>query len=168
MVRFKFIFFLVLFLFAPATLWAQGQSPQEKESVRAIVKDVKGEKLEGYLRSYPNEVVVSTKDGKEKSIPVQIIESIKVEKIQGGIPGADQPGAESYYSVRIQNSQEIFTLKKKFTFSLNTSAGVITKTLDPGVGQGSVQKDSASPPRASSEQSLIRGEGVALSLEIKF
>jgi len=124
--------------------------------------------LEGYLRSYPNEVVVSTKDGKEKSIPVQIIESIKVEKIQGGIPGADQPGAESYYSVRIQNSQEIFTLKKKFTFSLNTSAGVITKTLDPEGGQGSFRKDSPSTSRSVGEQPLIRGEGAALSLEIKF
>ncbi len=168
MARFKFIFFFVLILLAPATVLAQSRPPQEKESPPAIVKDAKGEQLEGYLRSYPKEVIVSTKDGQEKSIPVQIIESIKVEKIQGGIPGADQPGVESYYSVRIKNSQEIFTLKKKFTFSLNTSAGVITKTLDPDVGQGSLRKDSLSTPRPSGEQSLIRGEGVALSLEIKF
>ncbi len=167
MIRLKLIFFFLLFLFAPAILLAQTQPPQENESLPAIVQDAKGEKLEGYLRFYPNEIIVSTKDGQEKSIPLKIIESIKVEKIQAGIPGADQLGAESYYSVRIQNSQEIFTLKKKFTFSLNTSAGVVTKTLGPDVGQGSYRKDSP-PPRSQGEQSLIRGEGVALSLEIKF
>jgi hypothetical protein len=168
MTRFEFIFLLVLFLLAPTSVLAQSQPLQEKESLRAIVQDTKAEKLEGYLQSYPKEIIVSTKDGQEKSIPMKIIESIKVEKIQGGIPGADQLGGESYYSVRIQNSQEIYTLKKKVTFSLNTSAGVVTKTLDPEVGQGSYRKDSPSTPRSPGEQGLIRGEGVALGLEIKF
>jgi len=123
MIRFKFIFLSLLFLLTPTILLAQAQSLQKQESIYAIVKDMKGESLEGYLRLYPNEITVSTKDDQEKSIPLKIIESIKVEKIQGGIPGADQLGGESYYSVRVQNSQEIFTLKKKVTFSLNTSAG---------------------------------------------
>ena len=166
--RFKFIFLTVLFLLAPAILLAQSQPSQEKESFHAIVQDMKGERLEGELRFYPNEIIVSTKDGQEKSIPLKIIESIKVEKVQGGIPGADQLGEESYYFVRLQNSQEIFTLKKKVTFSLNTSLGVVTRTLDPETGQGSPRKDSSSISKSQSEQSLIRGEGVALSLEIKF
>ena len=166
MIRFKFTLLSLVFLFAPTILLAQSQPL--KESLHAIVMDMKGERLEGYLRFYPNEIIVSTKDGQEKSIPLKIIESIKVEKIQGGIPGSDQLGAESYYFVRIQNSQEIFTLKKKVTFSLNTSAGVVTKTLDPEMGQGSLRKDSSSISKAQSEQSFIRGEGVALSLEIKF
>lgn len=168
MIRFKFIFLLLLFLLTPTILLAQAQLLQEKENIYAIVMDIKGESLEGYLRLYPNEITVSTKDDREKSIPLKIIESIKVEKIQAGIPGADQLGGESYYSVRVQNSQEIFTLKKKVTFSLNTSAGVVTKTLDPEMGQGSLRKDSSSIPKSPCEQSLIRGEGVALSLEIKF
>ena len=168
MIRFKFVFLSLLFLLTPTILLAQAQFLQEKESIYAIVKDIKGESLEGYLRIYPNEIIVSTKDDQEKSIPLKIIESIKVEKIQGGIPGADQLGGESYYSVRVQNSQEIFTLKKKVTFSLNTSAGVVTKILDPQMGQGFSRKDSSSLLRSQSEQSLIRGEGVALSLEIKF
>jgi len=168
MIRFKFIFLSFLFLLTPTILLAQAQSLQKQESIYAIVKDMKGESLEGYLRLYPNEITVSTKDDQEKSIPLKIIESIKVEKIQGGIPGADQLGGESYYSVRVQNSQEIFTLKKKVTFSLNTSAGVVTKTLDPEMGQGSSRKDSSSKLRSQSEQPLIRGEGVAFSLEIKF
>jgi hypothetical protein len=153
-------------LLAPTILLAQTQFLQEKESIHAIVKDTKGE-TEGYLRFYPNEITVSTKDNQEKTIPLKLIESIKVEKIRGGIPGADQPGVESYYSVRVHNSQEIFTLKKKVTFSLNTSAGVVTRTLDPELGQG-FRKESSSLSTSQSEQSLIRGEGFALSLEIKF
>jgi len=168
MVRFKFTFLVLLLLLTPTILFAQTQFFQEKESIYVIVRDMKGERLEGYLRLYPNEITVSTKEDQEKSIPLKIIESIKVEKIQGGIPGADQLGAESYYSVRVQNSQEIFTLKKKVTFTLNTSAGVVTKTLDPEVSQGFIRKDSSSIAKSLGEQSLIRGEGVALSLEIKF
>jgi len=168
MIRIKFSFLVFLFLLTPTLLSAQAQFLQEKESIYAIVRDMKGERLEGYLRLYPNEITVSTKDDQEKSIPLKIIESIKVEKIQGGIPRADHPGEESYYSVRVQNSQEIFTLKKKVTFSLNTSAGVVTKTLDPEMGQGFFRKDSSSIPKSQTEQPLIRGESVALSLEIKF
>ncbi len=168
MIRSKVIVLILLFLFSPAVLLAQAQLLQEKKGIYAIVKDMNGERLEGYLRLYPSEITVSTKDDQEKWIPLKIIESIKVEKIQGGIPGANQPGAESYYSVRVQNNQEIFTLRKKVTFSLNTSAGVITKTLDPEMGQGSFRKDSSSLLKSQSEQPLIRGEGVALSLEIKF
>jgi hypothetical protein len=168
MIRLKFVFFPLLFLLTPPILLAQAPSLQEKKSIYAVIKGVNGESLEGYLRVYPKEITVSTKDDQEKSIPLKIIESIKVEKMQGGIPGVDQLGGESYYSVRVQNSQEIFTLKKKVTFSLNTSAGVLTRTLDPGMGQGLSGKDLSSILKSQSEQPLIRGEGVALSLEIKF
>jgi len=168
MTRFKFTFLSLLFILTPTLLLAQAQSLQKQETIYAIVKDTKGENLEGYLRLYPDEITVSTKDDQEKSIPLKIIESIKVEKVQGGIPGAGQAGGESFYSVRLQNSQEIFTLKKKVTFSLNTSAGVVTRTLDPETGQGFSRKDSSYLLKSQSEQSLIRGEGVALSLEIKF
>jgi len=44
----------------------------------------------------------------------------------------------------------------------------VTKTLDPEVGQSSLRKDASSALRSQGEQSFIRGEGVALSLEIKF
>lgn len=168
MTRLKLIFLVLSLLLNPTFLLAQTQFLQEKESIHAILKDMNGERLEGYLRLYPSDIIVSTKDDQEKTIPLKIIESIKVEKIRGGIPGADHPGAESYYSVRVQNSHEIFTLKKKVTFSLNTSAGVVTRTLDPESGQGSLRKDSSSLFTSQNEQHLIRGEGLALSLEIKF
>ncbi len=168
MIRFKFIFLTLVFLLTPTIFLAQVQLLHKKESIHAIVEDMKGDRVEGVLRLYPNEIVVSTKDGQEKSLPLKIIESIKAQKIQGGIPGADQLGGESYYFVRVQSSQEIFTLKKKYTFSLNTSAGVVTKTIDPETAHEFSRKDSSSVPKSQSEQSLIRGEGIVLSLEIKF
>ena len=73
---------------------------------------------------------------------MSIIESIKVEKIQAGLPEVEKLGRESYYSVRLQNSQEILTLEEKYTISLNTSVGVVTKNLDPEAVKRSSQKDS--------------------------
>ena len=166
--RFKYLFSVLVFFLTPALVLAEAPLPQEKENIRAIVKDAKGETLEGNLRLYPNEIIVSTTDDREKFIPLKMIESIKIEKIQGGIPGADPLGGESYYFVRMQNSQEIFTLKKKYTFSLNTIAGVVTKPIDPDMVRNSTRKESSSTAKTQSEQSLIRGEGVVLSLEIKF
>jgi hypothetical protein len=113
---------------SPATVSAQADLFQETKGIDVVLKDIQGARLEGYLRSYPNEITVSTKDNQEKSIPVKMIESIKVEKMTGRIPGADQTGEEAYYSVKLQNSQEILKLDQKYSFSLNTSVGVITQT----------------------------------------
>lgn len=157
----KFFFLTLLFLLAPAITLAQTQIPQEKESIYAVLKDMQGERIEGYLRFYPEEITVSTKDNQEKSIPLKIIQSIKLEKVHGGIPGADQPGGEVYYSVRLQNSQELFTLNKKYTFSLSTSIGLVTKTIDPEMAKGVSS-------RSQSEQPFVRDKGVVFSLEFKF
>ena len=132
------------------------------------LRTYKGNRLEGYLQLYPNEVTVSTEDNKEKSIPLKMIESIKVEKVQGSIPGADQLERESHYSVRLQNSQEIFRLQKKYIFSLNTSVGVVTKTIDPGAVKDSFQKESSPVSKPESNQPFIRDKSVIFSLEIKF
>jgi hypothetical protein len=156
------------FLFIPATLLALPPLLQEEENIYVTVKDIEGNRLEGYLQQYPWDVTVSTEDNKEKSIPLSMIESIKVEKIQEGLPGADQLGGESYYSVRLQNSQEIFSLQKKFTFSLNTSVGVVTKSIDPEAIKYSFQGDSALSRKPESNQPFIRDQSVILSLEIKF
>jgi hypothetical protein len=173
MIRFKFIFLVLVFLLTPAIILAKSPLLREKENIYVIVKDIQGNRLEGYLQLYPQEVTVSTKDNKEKSIPLTMIESIKVEKIQDGLLGADELAGESHYSVRLQSSQEIFTLQKKYTFSLNTSAGVVTKNIDPEAVKHSLQKDStledstlASKPE--SNQPFIRDRSVIFSLEIKF
>ena len=168
MIRFKLFFLVLVFLLSPAMIMAQSPLLQKKEDIYVIVKDMQGNRWEGYLQLYPNEITVSMKDNKEKSIPLEMIESIKVEKIQGPIPAIDKLGGESYYSVRLQNSQEIFTLQKKYTFSLNTSIGVVVKTIDPEAVRDSSRKDSSLASKPESTQPSIQDKNVVLSLEIKF
>jgi hypothetical protein len=96
-VKFKFLFLILTLIFAPAFTCAQTQDYQEKEGIFVVVKDIQGEKLEGYLRFSPEELLVSTKDNQEKSVPLKNIEFIKLEKITGGVPGGGQAGSEGYY-----------------------------------------------------------------------
>ncbi len=166
MLRFKLLF-VFIFVLAPVITPAQAQPLLEDESLYAIVKDIQGNRFEGYLL-YPDIITVSTKDNQEKSIPLTIVESIKVEKIQEGIPGADKLAGESYYSVRLKNSQEIFTLQKRYSFSLNTSVGMVTKTIDPETVKNVLGKDSSLAAKPESNQPFIRDKSVILSLEIKF
>ena len=168
MKRFKFIILFLVLLLTPAITLAQSPLLQEKEDIYVTVKDLEGNKLEGYLQLYPQEVTVSAKDNKEKSIPLSMIESIKVEKVQGGPPGADELDGESYYSVRLQNSQEIFTLQKKYSITLKTDVGVVTKNLDPEAVKNPSQKDTTLANKPESNEPLIRDESVILNLEIKF
>jgi hypothetical protein len=161
-------FFALAFLFTSTNAAAQTQATQEKETIFIEIKDYQGQKFQGYLRLDPDEITVSTKDNQEKSIPLKLIESIKVEKIPSGLPGAEPLGEESYYSVRLKNSQEIFKLRKKFTFSLNTDVGVMTRTIDPEIAHELVQKDLSPATDLKSEPSFIRDKNVILSIEIKF
>ena len=63
----KFLFLILMLIFAPGITLAQPQDKLEKEGIYVVVKDVQGEKLEGYLRFAPEELLVSTKDNQEKS-----------------------------------------------------------------------------------------------------
>ncbi len=163
--KFKFLFLTLMLIFAPLATLAQTKDKPEKDGIYVVVEDVRGEKLEGYLRFSPEELLVSTKDKQEKSVPLKNIEFIKLEKITGGVPGGGQGGSEGYYSVKLQNSQELFTLRKKYTFSLNTSLGVVTQTVDPeGIGK----KDSASVPTSQGDKAFFRDKSVVFSLEFKF
>ena len=161
--KFRFPFLILMLVFVPTIALAQHQ---DKEDIYVVVEDVQGKKLEGYLRFSPEELLVSTKDKQEKSVPLKNIEFIKLEKITGGVPGGDQVGSEGYYSVKLQNSQELFTLQKKYTFSLSTSLGLVTQTLDPeGIGN-LFQKDSASTSQG--DKPFVREKSVVFSLEFKF
>ena len=167
-VKFKFLFLILIVIFAPAFTCAQAQDDQEKEGIFLVVEDTKGEKLEGYLRFSPEELLVSTKDNQEKSVPLKNIEFIKLEKITGGVPGGDLGGGEEYYSVKLQNSQELFTLRKKYTFSLSTSLGLVTQTIDPERVGNLFQKNSLPDPQSQGEKSFIRDKSAVFSLEFKF
>jgi hypothetical protein len=168
MTRIKSILLVLIFLLTPSILLADSSLLPEKENIYVIVKDLQGNTLEGYLLLEPQEVTVSTEDNKEKSIPMSIIESIKVEKKQGGIPEVDKLGRESYYSVRLQNSQGILTLEEKYTLTFNTSVGVVTKNLDPEALHRSSERDSTLANKPESNGPFIRDQSVILSLEFKF
>jgi len=167
-VKFRFLFLILMLIFAPGITLAQPQDKQEKEGIYVVVKDVQGEKLEGYLRFAPEELLVSTKDNQEKSVPLKNIEFIKLEKITGGVPGGGQGGSEGYYSVELQNSQELFTLRKKYTFSLSTSLGLVTQTVDPERVGNLFQKDSVPAPKSQGDKPFVRDKSVVFSLEFKF
>ena len=101
-------------------------------------------------------------------MPLKNVEFIKLEKITGGVPGGGQVGSEGYYSVKLQNSQELFTLRKRYTFSLGTSLGLITQTVDPDMVGNLFQKDSASAAKPQGDKPFVRDKNVVLSLEFKF
>jgi hypothetical protein len=161
MKRSTFFIFSLLFFLVPALTQAQLQAPQEEKTIVAIVKDGLGETVEGYLRIYPNTVTVVTKDHREKSIPLEFIESIKLEKVEGKIPG--EIAREAYYSVRLQNSQELYALRDKYTFSLTTSAGIVTRAIDP-----EEVRNALSTNGSKNEQPFIRDKNIVFSLELKF
>jgi hypothetical protein len=153
-VRIKYLFLGLTLIFVSTFTLGQAQDEPGKESIYVVVKDIQGGKLEGYVRSSPAELIVSTKDNQEKSVPLKQIEFIKLEKIHGRTPGGDQAGGEAYYSVKLQNSQEIYTLNKKYTLSLNTSLGLVTQIIDAEAAQR--------------DKPFIRDTNVVLSLEFKF
>ena len=157
----KFFFLTLVFLLVPTIALAQSQVRDERETIFAVIKEVQGETIEGHLNFHPETLPASTKDNQEKSILEKMIQSIKLEKISGRIPGADRPGVESYYSVRFQNNQGLFTLDKKYTLTLNTSLGLMTKTLDS-------ETSNRASGRSSTGQPFILHESVAFSLEFKF
>lgn len=156
---------LMLLVFSAAV--AAAQSPSlDQEMIRVVVEDILGRRVEGYLQPGPKEVTVSTKDHQEKTVPVQMIESIKLEKIQGRSAGSGQD--EAYYSVRMKNSQELFALRDRYTLSLVTDIGVVTKTIDPDSVREVFGKDPSSPGKPQSGQPFVRDRSVVFSLEFRF
>jgi len=167
-VKFKFLFLILMLIGVPLVALAQTKDKPEKDGIYVVVEDVRGEKLEGYLRFSPEELLVSTKDNQEKFVPLKNIEFIKLEKMTGLVPGGDQGRGEEYYSVKLQNSQELFTLQKKYTFSISTSLGLVTQTLDPeGIGN-LFQKDSVPAAKSQGDKPFVRDKSVVFSLEFKF
>jgi hypothetical protein len=153
----NFLLFTIPFFFICSIALAQNE-PQNKELNYAIVKDSKDSILEGYISNQPYEVTVSSKDNQEKKIPSKYIKSITLEKISEVGPASLNPKQESKYSVRLENSQEIYTLRKKYTFSLNTNLGVVTRSIDPETINNII----------SADKPLIQDKSIIFSLEFKF
>jgi len=166
MKRIIIIFILSLSLLS-SFAWAQSQAAPEKGGIYAVVKDADGVTIEGYLRIDSDQLTVRTKENQEKIIPVKYIKSIALEKTPDPVPGGD-PKRGATYSVRLENSQEIYTLNKKYTFSLNTNLGMVTKTIDPDQVNRLLSKEPSSGTSQGDGKSLIQDQSVIFSLEFKF
>jgi len=160
------IFIFVFLLLSSATL-AQTQATPEKPGIYAVVKDGTGETVEGFLRLGSDELTVQTKENQEKTVPVKYIKSIALERSPDPVPGGD-PKRGVTYSVRLENSQEIYTLRKKYTFSLNTNLGMVTRTIDPDQVNRLFSKDPSSGSGTGDAKSFIQDQSVVFSLEFKF
>jgi len=110
---------------------------------------------------------VKTKENNEKTIPVKYIKSIALEKTPDPVPGGD-PKRGATYSVRLENSQEIYTLNKKYTFSLNTNLGMVTRTIDPEQVNKLFSKEPSTGTSLNDGKSFIQDQSVIFSLEFKF
>lgn len=166
----NFLLFTIPFFFICSIALAQNE-PQKKElNIYAIVKDSQDSVLEGYISNQPYEVTVSSKDNQEKKISSKYIKSITLEKISEVGPTSLDPKQEAKYSVRLENSKEIYTLRKKYTFSLNTNVGVVTRSIDPEIINNIISKDLSSSPTQTSvaDKPFIQDKIIIFSLEFKF
>jgi hypothetical protein len=163
-----FLLAVILCLFHSTVLGQTGEA-KETPNLLAVMQDAEGGTWEGYLRSAPKEIAVSSQDHQEKTIPFQYIKSITLEKIKAEGPLAD-PKQEARYSVRLQNSQEIYTLREKYTFSLNTRIGVVTRTIDPDMIHDLFSKDASETQTMKSDRDepFIQDKSIVFSLELKF
>ena len=167
----RFICFMAFWaMLISSPLLAQNQSPsllEEKKGIYAIVRDAQGEAVEGFLRLTSDELTVRTKEDQERLIPVRYIKSITLEKVKSEVPG-EELKKEASYSVRLENSQEIYTLKKKYSFSLNTNVGVITRTIDPEMVNNFFSRDVSRSVKNEVEKPFIQEKSIVFSLEFKF
>ena len=163
----KTLFLIPVLLCSFLNAWAETQGKPGVPDVLAVIKDGEGEVLEGYLRFRPEEVTVATPENQEKTIPSKYIKSITLEKIKEETLGKD-PRLEARYSVRVENSQEIYTLKKKYTLSLNTNLGMATKTLDPELINNIFFKEPFQTEKSDKDKPFIQDKSIIFSLEFKF
>jgi hypothetical protein len=165
-----FLLLAFLFFFFCSIALAQSEPQKKKLDIFAIVKDSQDSILEGYISDLPDEVTVSSKDNQEHKISSKYIKSITLEKIPGVGPTSHDPKHEATYSVRLENSQEIYTLLQKYTFSLKTNVGVVTRSIDPEMINNIISKDHSSIPKQKSvsDKPLIQDKSIIFSLEFVF
>jgi hypothetical protein len=161
MMRSVIFILTLLLLLTPTLTQAQLQATEEKKSILGIAKDGLGKEVEGYVHIFQDNVTVVTKENREKSIPLDLIESIKLEKVEGKFPG--EITGDNYYSVRLKNSQELYTLRDKYTFSLTTSAGIVTRVMDPDA-----VRSTGFATTSKNQQYYIYDKNLVFSLEFKF
>lgn len=131
--------------------------------LHAVVRDGQGQDSEGVLRFHVDMLHVETNDRKEKWIPVKYIRSITLEKNRTNQLN-DPFQQETAYVVRVENSQEIYTLKDKYSFSLNTQLGLVTQDIDPDLIQTLFSRDRSTV----SDKPLSQDKSIVVKIELKF
>ena len=162
-------FFLLALIFLLPHSAALAQTEEQKETPSILLQDIQGENSEGYFLLAPEEIAASTKDDKEKTGPSKYLKSITLDKIKDESLVAD-PKQEAKYSVRLENTQKIYTFRKKYTLSLNASLGVVTRTIDPAAIYSLFAKDSSQAQTMGSgrDESLIQDQSIFFSLQFRF
>ena len=133
---------------------AQAEPVRKKGTIDLVAKDSRE-------KANPKDATVPSEENEEKSIFLKAIESIRVERVPAGIPGADHLTGEEYYSVRLNNSQKVFALQDRYELSINAELGVLLRDIDP-------QKDPSAPPHAKRTDSFIRDKSITVGFELKF
>ena len=159
----------LILLLSHSVAVAQTEGQKETPSILMTLQDLQGERSEGYFLLPPEETTVSAKNDKEKTGPSKYLKSITLDKIKEESLVADAK-QEAKYSVRLENSQRIYTLRKKYTLSLNASLGLVTRTVDPAAIYNLFSKDSSQAPaiRSGKDEPLVEDKSIFFSLQLSF
>jgi hypothetical protein len=67
-----------------------------------------------------------------------------------------------------EDGEKIFTLDKRYAFSLNTNLGLTAKSIDPELINNHISKESMPGSRLDDGKLFFEDRGIVFSLEIKF
>jgi hypothetical protein len=157
---------LIWFLFQS---FALGQAAQEETpTISALLRDLKEETLEKDLPLDMGEIPFSTQENEEKTAPSKYLQSLILEKKKD--ESATDPTQEARYSLRLENSQKIYTLRRRYTLSLNTSLGLVTRAIDPGIVYHLFSRNDspAQTLKSGNDESLIQDRNIFFSLQFTF
>jgi hypothetical protein len=162
-IPFFIILFSCLFIWTPVQGKSSPTPVEEGKEIYAVVKDSQGDTVEGYLRLPAEGIVVRSQDNQKKTVPVKQLKSITLEKQKDGLTKKDIA-----YRVQVENNREIYTLGEKYTFSLNTHLGLVTRTIDPDRVNSWLTKETPSEAKVDLGKPFIQDKSVVFSLELKF
>jgi hypothetical protein len=148
---------------------AVAQAEEQEKTPSILLQNIQGETSEGYFLLPPGEVMVSAKDDKEMTGPLKYLKSLTLDKIKEESVVADAK-QEAMYSLRLENSQRIYTFRKKYTLSLNAGLGLVTGTVDPASIYSLFSKESSQTQamRSEKDEPLIGDKSVFFSLQLRF
>jgi hypothetical protein len=162
------LFLLALISLLPHSL-AMAQTEEQEKAPSILLQDIQRERSEGYFLLPPGEVMVSAKDDKEMTGPLKYLKSLTVDKIKEESVVADA-NQEAKYSLRLENSQRIYTFRRKYTLSLNAGLGLVTGTVDPASIYSLFSKNSSQTQaiRSGKDEPLIADKSLFFSLQLRF